>query len=155
MLPRYRKTLYHISPRFISRYEHISRYRTNYNICKTNIFIVSLNVYHKQKLLFLNAFCYCFTVETSGWHYIETLKPPSLLWGRLVYHTIPSTHNLIKCQIPYVWPPPHHYTKQRHYCATIDITDWYIISYHHLVISILSMYRYIMATLNLTLYMLP
>ena len=132
MLPRYRKSLYHISPRFISRYEHISQYRTNCNICKTNVyilFIVSLNLswmYTTSKSYVyqvLNAFCYCFTVETSGWHYTETLKPPSLLWGWLVYHTTPLTHNLIKCQIPYVWPPPHHYTKWRHHCTTIDITD--------------------------------
>ena len=47
MLPQYRKTLYHISPRFVSRYEHVSQYRTNCNIYKTNIyilFIVSLNL---------------------------------------------------------------------------------------------------------------
>ena len=45
LLPRYRKTLYHVS---LSRYEWISQYRTNCNICKTNIhiylFIVSLNL---------------------------------------------------------------------------------------------------------------
>ena len=109
----------------------------NCNICYlTNIYILfkckfKLDVYIPQAKAtlvcqVLIAFCYCFIVETSGWHYIETLKPPSLLWGWLVYHTRPSTHNLIKCQIPYVWPPPHHYTKWLHYhptITTIDITD--------------------------------
>jgi len=33
VLPRHRKILYHISPRFISQY------RTNFNICKANKYI--------------------------------------------------------------------------------------------------------------------
>ena len=117
-------------------------------------FIVSLNLrwmYTTTKsyscLSVLNAFCYCFTVGMSGWHYKDTSKPPCLLWGWLVYHTTPSTHNLIKCQIPYVWPPPHHYTKQHHYCATIDITDWL----YHITTLLYQYYRciniIIMATL--------
>ena len=49
VLPQYRKTLYHISPR-LCHDMNIYHDRTNCNICKTNIyilFIISLNVYYK------------------------------------------------------------------------------------------------------------
>ena len=34
VLPRYRKTLYHVSPRIMLQHKHISWYRTNCNNCK-------------------------------------------------------------------------------------------------------------------------
>ena len=126
MLPRYRKTLviYHQGLYHDINIYHdieltITFARQTYFKCIPQAKATLVYQGFKCILLLL------YTVETSGWHYIETLKPPSLLWGWLVYHTTPSTHNLIKCHIPYVWPPPHRYTKRRHYCATIDITDWY------------------------------
>ena len=72
----------HILPRFMSRYEHISRYRTDRNIWKTNICIIivvsggcipQVKATHVYQVL--NASYYCYTVETSAWYYRETLKP--------------------------------------------------------------------------------